>query len=185
MHEMQRFHFWERYGLRDLYKGYDQAGADVIAFVRAYPGSLIVMDLSGIRFLGYSYSKATFVPAIRMATSDPEGGARVVAYADDGLDLGELVDALEKFKQALILLESPAGSPGDGRILGAMPEHLRETWAVLAGHNGATTAEVASLLSETLQNTNQRLKRLDEAGLIRRERVTSPSGGWEWKNKMP
>ena len=182
---MNRFHFYERYGTTDLYKDYDRAGADVVALVQASPRERVVLDLSGIEFLGYSYSKATFVPALRLASGDPEGGARVVAFAEDALDLGELVAALEKFKQSLVVLAAPDGRTADGRVVGDLADHLRDTWSAVAANDGATTADLADLLGETLQNTNQRLKKLGDRGLIRRARSSSPTGGWEWRNNMP
>ncbi len=182
---MKRFHFSEKYERTELYKDYDQAYADVTAFVRSSGDDLIVLDFSGVTFLGYSYSKATVVPAIQLAVTGSEGGKRVVVYAGEGLDISELTAALERFKQAVIILSTPGGKSADGHIVGALPEHLLDTWSVVAGHDGATTAEISELIEESLQNTNQRLKKLNELGLIRRQRTSSPSGGWEWINKLP
>ena len=179
---MKRFNFLSKYGKTELYKDYDQPGLDVAAFVRASPGTLCVLDFSGITFLGYSYSKAAVAAPIPVAQ---DVDARIVVYADDALDLDELSEALAQFKRSVTLLDAPDGSPAQGRVIGFLPDHLQETWSTLAAKGETTTADLATALGESLQNTNQRLKKLDDAGLIVRNRVTSPSGGWEWKNNLP
>ena len=184
MHEMKRFSFYDRYGRADLYKDYDEAGADVTAFVRSGDGGLMVLDFSHITFLGYSYSKATVSPAVRLVASDPESRSQLVMYAEPVLDLEELEAALVRSKQSIIVLNELNGRPAHGRIVGVLPDHLRQTWELVALRQTPTTAELAAELDESLQNTNQRLKRLESAGLLTREKTTSPSGGWEWKNKV-
>ena len=179
---MRRFNFLKHYGQTELYKDYDQPGLDVTAFVRASPGALCVLDFAGITFLGYSYSNATVAASIPVAQ---DVGARVVVYADCDLDLDELSEALVQFKRSVTVLDTPDGAPADGRVVGFLPDHLRDTWTTLADKGETTTADLATALGESLQNTNQRLKKLDDAGLIVRNRVTSPSGGWEWKNNLP
>ena len=158
---------------------------DIEDTLRKSAGDLVALDLAGITFLGYSYAKGTFVPAVKMVSSGVVEGTRVVAVADDGLSLEELNDALEKFDLAIIVLKPGDESTADGQIVGKLPEHLRATWGVIAEAKEATTADVAERIEESLQNTNQRLKKLDGLGLIRREKVLSPSGGWEWMNKVP
>ena len=144
----------------------------------------MVLDFSRITFLGYSYSKATVSPAVRLIASDPESDSQLVMYAEPPLDLEELEAALVRSKQSIIVLNEPNGRPAHGRIVGVLPDHLRRTWELVALRQAPTTAELASELDESLQNTNQRLKKLETAGLLTREKTTSPSGGWEWKNKV-
>lgn len=181
---MDLFKFFERYKERELYRDYERAGKDVEAYLRRSAPGMVALDFRGIKFLGYSYAKSTVVRALRLASSGEIEDLRVIAITDSGLSLEELEVALERFDLALIVLSSGEEEYAEGIIVGKLPEYLRSTWDVLAGLGPSTTAEVAEKIGESLQNTNQRLKRLNTMGLISREKVMSPTGGREWLNKV-
>jgi DNA-binding transcriptional ArsR family regulator len=184
MHEMHAFGFLDRYGKTELYRDYEQVGADIEAFLKRSAPGVVALDFRGITFLGFSFAKATVGHALRLVSRGELEGVRVVAIAEEGLSLEELSVALERFDQALIVLAADSSDLTAGEIIGKLPEYLRSTWAVLAGLGPSTTADVADKIGESLQNTNQRLKKLSALGLIDREKVLSPSGGREWMNRV-
>ena len=139
----------------------------------------VVLDLHGLVYLGYSFAKHTVVRFIH------ESGRPVVAVGTyDPILLDGLVDALAYGRAALYLTPTRADIGRAGRALGAMTPPLTETFDTLLRLGPVGTGELAAELDTSPQNAKNRIDRLVELGLAARSKVSSPSGGTEWMNRL-
>lgn len=146
--------------------------------------AVIAFDLRDLEYLGYSFVKQTIRKALRRRGAGEYDRRQLIINADQGR---EFLDGLEAAlrEQKLFMLVAPGPDTLDqGRLVGAVPTYLEDTFSALRDLGEATTGTLARTIGESLQNTKNRLDRLFEMGLLRREKVASPTGGREWKNRV-
>ncbi len=73
---------------------------------------------------------------------------------------------------------------GELQLLGG-DRYLKETYASAVALGRATPGQLAERLSTSVQNVNNRLKRLVSAGALQRERVGVAGGGREFVYEVP
>lgn len=151
------------------------------------PGGVVVLNLRQLEYLGYSFVKQTIRKVLRRRNAGEYGERQIVLVAEmDPEFLDGTETALEEKKLFTLVVPEPGSlrqDPQAGELLGAAPSYLEETFRTLQELEEATTGELARAINQSVQNTNNRLKRLEEMGLARREKVASPSGGREWQNR--
>ena len=167
-----------------LIRGGEEALPVIDEYIRACPERCrVAFDLRKLDWIGYSYTKATVRASLRRRASGEYGERKIVLFAPAEADyLEEISDALADGDMAVLALPYPEASFSEGTILGELPDHLRDTLAALEKSGPVTTAALAETIDQSVQNTNHRLRTLDDLGLIQRERVVSPSGGHEFKS---
>lgn len=161
---------------------------DFPAFDRAIQeqpsGAVVVFDLRGLEYLGYSFAKRTIRKALRRRNLGEYDERQFILAADQGREfIDGLQTALREEKLFMLVVPEPRALD-EGRLIGAAPGYLEDTFNALRDLGEATTAELARSIDQSVQNTKNRLDRLYEMGLVRREKVPSPSGGREWKNRV-
>lgn len=73
---------------------------------------------------------------------------------------------------------------GELQLLGG-DRYLKETYASAVTYGQATPGQLAEELGTSVQNVNNRLKRLVSAGALQRERVAVSGGGREFVYEVP
>lgn len=185
---IQPFNFREAFGAEVLYDGTqgEEHLFKISRHVRAQPeGTVVAFDLRDLEYIGYSYAKPTIRTPLRRENGGEYGKRRLILLAERREDFLDGVEAaLEEEDMAVLLADSMEDPLGSIEPIGHVKEHLLETFYVVKGAGSATTAQIASKLEESPQNTNNRLRSLDDLGLIRREKVDSESGGKEWQVRV-
>lgn len=147
-------------------------------------GAVVALDLRKLEYLGYSFAKRTIRRALKRRKVGEYDERQLIVAADQGREfLDGLQTALHEQKLFMLVVPGPE-SLEKGRLLGAAPAYLEDTFKALLELGEATTSELASSIAQSVQNTKNRLDRLHEVGLLRREKVPSASGGREWKNRV-
>lgn len=182
--------FEDRGGHFDILKGYEHEPKRVDSFVREQPdGTWIGLDVRGAVYFGYSYAKQTVLAPLQEQLAGKYGKRRLlvigVAPTDDSHFFEGIQEALEKDKIPAFLAASPDTPFRDWEVIGTLAEHLRRTLDISKGvDEPKTTAAFAAMIGQSLPNTNNRLRDLRKVGLIQRERIISPTGGYEWVNSV-
>lgn len=151
------------------------------------PGSVVALDLRPLEYLGYSFAKRTLRKVLRRRNAGEYDDRQIILVAEQDPEfLDGTETALKEEKLFTLVVPDPDAIRRDqraGQLLGAAPAHLEDTFDALRELEDPTTGELARAINESVQNTNNRLRRLEEMGLVRREKVSSPSGGREWRNR--
>lgn len=143
------------------------------------PGSALRVNLAAIQVMDVSFSVELFGRLYAsMPTVYPER-ALVLEKAED--DVKENLDAA--FQRLNLLALIVDGAVWD--LIGKTSETDRETLQALYQRKEATAAELADALDVKLTACNQRLKKLTEAGIIIRTKMSAPSGGDQYLYKWP
>ena len=151
----------------------------------ASPNSIVVFDLHGLQYLGYSFSKHTLRKALKARNDGAFGERRIMMVTEmDEVFLEGLNDALEQGHILVYVAPNMESLGSTGTLIGAKSEPLRETFQVLLAQAPVSTGTVANALHITPQNAKNRLDRLANMGLIVREKVASETGGHEWINSV-
>jgi hypothetical protein len=148
-------------------------------------GSLLGMDLRRVEYVGLSYAKRTILRLVRQRMDGLLGERKlfIVAPAGDEDLLEGLRDALKEHD--LFMLVAPTAEPLlDPYLIGDVPTAIHETFNVLKRSAPITTGALARLLQQTPQATKNRLDRFKMMGLLRRVKISSPTGGLEWENRI-
>lgn len=150
-------------------------------------GAVVALDLRQLEYLGYSFVKQTIRKILRRRNAGEYGERQIVLVAEPDPEFLDGTETALKEKKLFALVVPEPGvlrkDPQAGELLGAAPSYLEETFRTLRDLEEATTGQLARAIDQSVQNTNNRLKRLEEMGLVRREKVSSPSGGREWRNR--
>ena len=169
-----------RAGRLDLYHdGDDRRLQDAVRDATEDGAAPVVLDLHGLVYLGYSFAKHTVVRLLHGADRPV-----VATGPDDPTFLDGLEDALAYGKAALYLAASVSDIGRLGRVLGATTPALSQTFDVLLRLGPLGTGELAAELDTSPQNAKNRVDRLVQLGLASRSKVSSPSGGVEWWNRL-
>jgi hypothetical protein len=143
-------------------------------------GGVLTIDLKGIEAMDFSLASEVFGKLYRRL--DTEYPGRVVLLT--GLS-GYLKRNLDAALAALGLMALVIRSAGSWELIGKFAETDRETLAVLHDLKQATAPELAGALDIKLTTCNQRLKKLTEAGVVVRVRVSAPTGGEQYVYHWP
>jgi len=185
---IQPFNFHKAFGAEVLYDGAqgEEHLLKIGRHVKAKPeGTVVAFDLRDLEYIGYSYAKPTIRTPLRRQSTGEYGKRRLILLAERREDFLDGVEAALKEKDMAVLLADSTEDPLDGiEPLGHVKDHLLKTFHVVKEVGPATTAQIASDLEESPQNANNRLRSLDDLGLIRREKVDSESGGKEWQVRV-
>ncbi|PQJ36793.1 hypothetical protein BSZ35_00110 [Salinibacter sp. 10B] len=186
--DIESFSFREEFGseiLHDVEEA-ERNRPDLDRFIRSRPEkAVIALDLRGLEYIGYSYSKPTVRTPLRRQSSGEYGDRHIILLSEEQDDFLDGIETALSEEGMAVLVASSADDPlSDIKPIGEVKPHLMETFEVVRESAPATTAEVASRLGQSVQNANNRLRSLDELGLIRREKVSSPSGGQEWQVRV-
>jgi DNA-binding transcriptional ArsR family regulator len=141
---------------------------------------LVVIDFSGVEAMTISFADEFLG---RFYTALAAGDVRPVAVLLSGLN-EETTEAvticLERRELAAV------NSAGDERRLLGAQEFLAESYQHALELRRFKAGDFAAALGITPQNANNRLKRLVEAGAVRKERVTPAGrGGKEFSYALP
>jgi len=154
--------------------------------IRSQPdGVVVAFDLRNLEYIGYSYSKPTIRTPLRRQNAGEYGKRRIILLSEERGEFLEGIEAALNEEDMAVLVTESVDTPLDNlEPIGHIKNHLLETLQVVKEVSPATTARVASRLDQSLQNANNRLRSLDDLGLIRREKVDSPSGGKKWQVRV-
>lgn len=145
--------------------------------------AVIAVDLRGLEYLGYSYAKATVRAALLRRIRGEYEQRQILLVSDQGdAFLDGLVRALRDKKLFMAVLQSLDSPLAKADLIGDVPGYIKATFKELARTAPVSTGSLARALGESAQNTKNRLDRLQEMGLLKREKVASPTGGLEWLN---
>ncbi len=155
-----------------------------------------VFDLNGLEFLGYSYAKQTIRRSFkRLLAGDYRIKTIVLKY--DGDDFEELLDGVRAalVEQDLTMWLSvrnrwiPFGylsTEGDNEAEKEKRKKakMKDILDLLKRNGEYATNEISLRLGLSLQNANHLLQELADMHLIDRRKVSSPTGGPLFVNKM-
>lgn len=162
---LQGPHLWTRDVARPLraeIEGYLQ---------RLEPGDVLVVDASAVEVFDYSFAAELFGKTILALPHDHPGRFFAVEHLTE-YARENLVTTLDRLELAMIELR--AGQP---QLLGKTHSVDVETFAIIAASDQPlAAAELRDKLGLTVNAVNERLTKLANLGLIRRERGRSPAG---------
>ncbi|HEX8237840.1 MAG TPA: DUF4325 domain-containing protein [Abditibacteriaceae bacterium] len=163
------------------------------------PGGVLVIDFDGVEMMDYSFAdEALGTIYSRMAAKEYPDRHLVLEVRED--ELGEaLLENLEvalnrREVAALVLSRSAKGSatktatfPGRDaksspwRVVGTLPGHLVETLKAVMDKGQITVRELAGMLGlDSATACNNRIARLYQLHLVRREATIVPEGGRQY-----
>jgi len=186
--DIRHLDFRETFGSTLLYDGTEgeEHLHEISRFIRSQPdGTVVAFDLRDLEYIGYSYAKPTIRTPLRRQNAGEHRDRRILLLSEERGEFLEGIEAALKEEEMAALVTDTAEDPLDSiEPLGHVKDHLLETFYVVKESGPATTAQIASKLDQSLQNANNRLRSLDDLGLIRREKVDSASGGKEWQVRV-
>lgn len=186
--DIRSLDFREAFSSKILYDGTqgEEHLREISRFISSQPdGAVAAFDLRDLEYIGYSYAKPTIRTPLRRQNVGEYGDRRIILLAEERDEFLEGIEAALKEEDMAVLVADSAEDPLDSiEPLGHIKDHLLETFHDVKEAGPATTAQVSSRLDQSLQNANNRLRSLDDLGLIRREKVDSTSGGKEWQVRV-
>jgi hypothetical protein len=168
------------------------------------PGGVLVVDFDGVEMMDYSFSdEALGTLYSRMAAKEYPDRYLVLAVGDDEVStaLMENVEvALNRREVAALSVPRAAleDSPTEGKataqptiklskngddcqVIGSLPAHLIDTLRAVMGRHEATVRDLADDLQlESATACNNRVARLYQLHLVRREAAIVPEGGRQY-----
>lgn len=169
------------------------------------PGGVLVVDFDGVEMMDYSFSdEALGTLYSRMAAKEYPDRYLILAVGDDEIStaLMENVEvALNRREVAALavprdaLAESPpskdkglsfpviklAKNGDDCQVIGSLPAHLIDTLRAVMGRHEATVRDLAEDLQlDSATACNNRVARLYQLHLVRREAAIVPEGGRQY-----
>lgn len=162
------------------------------------PKGDVILDFSGVEFIGYAYAKQTIRACFEKLLSG-ELRARSLLLACDRDDYPVFLEtvhlALAESRLTTLLwlkLENcltPLGyliyePPFEGKKEQRKKEKMRKILELLIARTQLYTNEIAKNLDLTLQNSNYLLGELERMRLVERIKETSPSGGPLFLNRL-
>lgn len=146
------------------------------------PESVVALDLRGLEYIGYSYAKRAIRETVLRRNEGVYGDRRIILVSEHDDELLEGVTAALDDKNLFMLVTPDEHSLRKSWLIGDVPDYLQETFRHLQRSAPVPTGTLAKLLDQTPQNTKNRIDKLVEMGLVRREKQVSPTGGLEWVN---
>jgi len=158
---------------------------------------IIYFNINEVKYIGYSYAKQTFRKAI-MNVFEDKYNAFTICFKYDQDEYEKKFDGLiyalnqrllstylisENFQYPKILGYLAISDPRDTQKEKSNKKNQKDVIEYILKKKEAFTNDIAVALDLKLPNTNRILKELEEKRLIKREKVTSPSGGPIYLNK--
>lgn len=145
------------------------------ALTKLSSGDVLGLNLSGVEVMDFSFASEVIGKLLyRMPVEYPDQQMVLLGasnYVKENLDA-----ALRGMGLAALVLH------GNGwEVIGKFGEADLETLRELAVAKSATAGEMARGLGISITACNNRLRKLTDLGLIRRERTVSPSGGEQYR----
>jgi hypothetical protein len=144
------------------------------------PGAVLTIELKGIEAMDFSLASEVFGKLYRRLDAEYPGRVVLLAGLTDYLKRN-----LDAALAALGLMALVVRGARSWELIGKFAETDRETMAALHRLKQATAPELAAALDIKLTTCNQRLKKLTEAGLVVRVRVSAPTGGEQYVYRWP
>jgi hypothetical protein len=166
------------------------------------PGGVLLLDFDGVEMMDYSFAdEALGTLYSRMAAKEYPDRHLVIVTRDD--ELGEALMenievALSRREVAALVLplndgtaldvfltqitaESDDRTLGSWRIVGTLPQHLVDTLSEVMDKGCVTVRELATALQlDSATACNNRIARLYQMHLVRREATIVPEGGRQY-----
>ncbi len=142
----------------------------------AAPGEVVGVDVSGVRFINYSFSDECFgkLCGRLQAGEHPDRFVVLVATREDLENrLQDISVALKNRKLAMLCLEDPGDSSTQG-VVGELSESLKETLRSI--QPGDTNEDLAERLNIKLTTCINRTDKLSKMRLLRKYERTRESG---------
>ncbi len=152
------------------------------AILGTHRSAVIALDLRELDYIGYSYTKRVLREVLMQRNEGKYDDRRFFIVADQGDEFLEGLEAALLDKKLFMMVTGDIEDLKEARLIGAVPDYLEETFKILLRVAPIPTGSLAKLLDQSPQNTKNRLDRLFEMGLLRREKEVSPTGGLEWVN---
>lgn len=145
------------------------------ALEKLRPGEVLGIDLDNIEVMDFSFASEVFGKLISRLPTEYRDRYLVLLNVDDYVEenLDAALNSLEL--AALILRDS------DWKIIGKFSEAHVTTLKALAKTKTATAPQIAEALNISLTACNNRLRKLSDLVLIRKERFSSPTGGEQFQ----
>jgi hypothetical protein len=151
--------------------------------IRGTPKDAVIgFDLRGLKYIGYSYAKRAIRETLLRRNAGIYGDRRIILLSKKDADFLEGLSTALDQQGLFMLVSSDDTSLGDSWLIGDVPAYLQETFQQLRQSSPVPTGTLARILDQSPQNTKNRVDRLVEMGLVRREKQVSPTGGLEWVN---
>lgn len=151
--------------------------AEIEAQLDALPvGEALTVDMKGVEVMDSSFASEVFGRLYSQLAGRVLLLTGLSEYAKDNLNV-----ALTALDLAALIIKGARG----WELLGKAGDTDRETLAALQRLKETTAPQLADALGIKLTACNQRLKKLSEAGLIARLRVSAPSGGEQYVYRWP
>lgn len=150
------------------------------ALRKANPEELIEISFKGVQAATISFADE-FVGRLmtaRMSQDLPEIGILLTNLN------GELFEAIDVCLERRELLAAYAKGQEVG-LLGKVDSHLTKTFQTSYELEEFRASELADELEITIQNANNRLKKLTDAGVLMRDRSDPEAGGKEFIYRVP
>lgn len=181
-----QFDFYTRFGRPHL----DIQGEEHYPIVNDFiqqlsTDAVVAFDLRGLEYFGYSYAKQTIRRVLRQRNQGEYAQRQFFLVSDQKDDFLDGLTAALREKSMFMLVSPDMEHPfNKGTIVGEIPDYVKATFDVLCQKAPISTGSLAQVIGQSPQNTKKRLDRLYEMGLLRREKIPSPSGGLEWINSI-
>lgn len=108
----------------------------------------------------------------------------MLLIADQGSDFLDGTAAALR-EAGMFMLVTPTSDPTtDAKLIGDVPASVQELFHVLRSGAPSPTGSIARQLDISPQNAKNRLDRMQAMGLLRRQKITNPTGGLEWENRL-
>lgn len=147
--------------------------------MRLAPGDVLEVDLSEVEVMDFSFSGEVVGKLLSRLPAEYPGRhlilSSVTSYVRENLDA-----ALGGMELAALVLED-----NDWGIIGKFGETDLETLIALDRLKAATVGELSKQLGISVTACNNRLRKLTDLGLIRRERVSGTPGGDQYQYSWP
>lgn len=164
----------------------EQAFARLTAALQTVPeeGSLI-LQFPANQVMDVSFADETIIRLGQAIVDDKYGRRRLLlaGLTQDSIDNINAAIRLQRLKLAFLTI-APGGQ---WDVVGHLEENLKETLTMVAQRPSLTAPELAEELDLALNSANNRLKRLYDQRLIRREYEVSEKGllyiyyFWQWE----
>jgi hypothetical protein len=161
---------------------------------RLPPGSVLVLDFQGVEMMDYSFADEAFGALYsRMAAREYPDRYMVLATGDDEVSqalLENIEVALQQREVAALVVPHEriegngdhAMRESDGwEVIGVLPEHLLDTLRAVMEKEQVTVRDLVEALHlDSATACNNRVAKLHQLRLVRREAAIVPEGGRQY-----
>ncbi len=161
---------------------------------RLPPGSVLVLDFQGVEMMDYSFADEAFGSLYsRMAAREYPDRYMVLATGDDEVSqalLENIEVALQQREVAALVVprdkveadpKKAAQESANWEVIGVLPEHLLDTLRAVMEKEQVTVRDLVEALHlDSATACNNRVAKLHQLRLVRREASIVPEGGRQY-----